>query len=53
MFALRGIAVSFSVFVVLYATLSVAVGCVWRPVWRELVNIRWAPLSFRRQTKRS
>ena len=33
MYAVRGIAVSFSVFVVLYATLSVAVGCFWRRVW--------------------
>ena len=33
MFAVRGIAVSFSVFVVLYAVLSVAVCCVWRRVW--------------------
>jgi beta-lactamase regulating signal transducer with metallopeptidase domain len=32
-FALRGIAVSFSVFVLLYAALSAAVCCVWRSVW--------------------
>jgi beta-lactamase regulating signal transducer with metallopeptidase domain len=33
MFAVRGIAVSFSVFVVIYAALSVAVCFVWRRVW--------------------
>ena len=33
MFAVRGIAVSFSVFVVLYAVLSAAVSCVCRRVW--------------------
>jgi beta-lactamase regulating signal transducer with metallopeptidase domain len=33
MFALRGIAVSFSVFVLLYSALSVAVCGVWRRVW--------------------
>jgi beta-lactamase regulating signal transducer with metallopeptidase domain len=36
MYALRGLAVSFSVFVVLYATLSVAVGCLWRRVWLKV-----------------
>jgi hypothetical protein len=33
MFAVRGIAVSFSIFVILYAALSVAVCGVWRRVW--------------------
>lgn len=33
MFALRGIAVSFSVFLMLYCGLSLAVGCVWHKVW--------------------
>jgi hypothetical protein len=33
MFAMRGIAVSFSVFVILYCVLSVAVCAVWRRVW--------------------
>jgi beta-lactamase regulating signal transducer with metallopeptidase domain len=33
MFALRGIAVSFSIFVLLYSALSVAVCAVWRRVW--------------------
>lgn len=33
MFAMRGIAVSFSVFVILYSALSVAVCGVWRRVW--------------------
>jgi Zn-dependent protease with chaperone function len=33
MFAERGIAVSLSIFVILYSTLSVAVCCVWRRVW--------------------
>jgi beta-lactamase regulating signal transducer with metallopeptidase domain len=33
MFAMRGIAVSFSVFVILYCVLSVVVGAVWRRVW--------------------
>src|SRR5216684_3320962 len=33
MFALRGIAVSFSVFLLLYCGLSLAVGCIWRKVW--------------------
>jgi Zn-dependent protease with chaperone function len=34
MFAARGLAVSFSVFVMVYATLSLAVCLVWRCVWR-------------------
>jgi hypothetical protein len=34
MFALRGMAVSFSVFVILYSALSVAVWAVWRKLWR-------------------
>ena len=33
MFAMRGIAVSFSVFVILYGALSAAVSGVWRRVW--------------------
>ncbi len=33
MFAARGIAVSFSVFVMLYCALSVAVCCTWRTAW--------------------
>lgn len=35
MFAVRGIAVSFSIFVLLYSALSVAVCVVWRRVWRS------------------
>ncbi len=34
MFAARGLAVSFSVFVMVYATLSLAVCLVWRGVWQ-------------------
>jgi beta-lactamase regulating signal transducer with metallopeptidase domain len=34
MFAVRGIAVSFSIFVLLYGALSLAVWGVWRRVWR-------------------
>lgn len=33
MFALRGIAVSFSIFLLLYAASSVGVCCMWRRVW--------------------
>jgi beta-lactamase regulating signal transducer with metallopeptidase domain len=33
MFALRGVAVSFSIFVLLYSALSVAVCAVWQKVW--------------------
>jgi len=33
MFAIRGIAVSFSVFVIVYAALSLAVSLVWQRVW--------------------
>jgi beta-lactamase regulating signal transducer with metallopeptidase domain len=33
MFALRGIAVSFSIFFILYAVMSVVVGYSWRKVW--------------------
>jgi beta-lactamase regulating signal transducer with metallopeptidase domain len=36
MFAIRGIAVSFSIFVLLYGLLSVAVCAVWRSVWRRV-----------------
>jgi Zn-dependent protease with chaperone function len=35
MFALRGIAVSLSVFVMVYAALSLAVVCTWRRLWRR------------------
>jgi hypothetical protein len=35
MFAARGIAVSFSIFFLLYSALSVAVVSVWRNVWRS------------------
>ena len=35
MFAARGIAVSFSVFVMVYCALSVAVCCVWSRVWMQ------------------
>ena len=34
MFAVRGFAVSFSIFVMFYIALSVAVCCLWRTVWR-------------------
>jgi beta-lactamase regulating signal transducer with metallopeptidase domain len=34
MFLARGIAVSFSIFVIFYGGLSVAVWCLWRRVWR-------------------
>jgi len=34
MFAVRGLAVSFSIFVMFYIALSVAVCCLWRTVWR-------------------
>jgi beta-lactamase regulating signal transducer with metallopeptidase domain len=40
MFAVRGIAVSFSIFVMLYCALSLAVCGVWRSVW--LANQRFA-----------
>lgn len=33
MFAARGIAISFSVFFLVYSTLSIAVCCLWRRVW--------------------
>ena len=33
MFAVRGIAVAFSVFVLVYGVLSLAMGCIWRRVW--------------------
>ena len=33
MFAARGIAVSFSVFVLVYLGLSLAVACAWRRLW--------------------
>lgn len=36
MFAARGIAVSFSVFVLVYCTLSLAVSFSWRIVWRRI-----------------
>jgi Zn-dependent protease with chaperone function len=34
MFAARGIAISFSVFVMVYCVLSVTVSCVWRRLWQ-------------------
>jgi beta-lactamase regulating signal transducer with metallopeptidase domain len=34
MFVVRGLAVSFSIFVMFYIALSVAVCCLWRTVWR-------------------
>lgn len=33
MFAARGLAVSFSVFVIVYVALSLAISCTWRRVW--------------------
>lgn len=45
MFAARGIAVSFSVFVIVYCLLSLAVACGWRRVW-----VRAQQLSLRRAT---
>ncbi len=33
MFAVRGLAVSFSVFVIVYVALSLAVSCTWRRLW--------------------
>src|ERR1700676_2361865 len=33
MFAVRGIAVSLSIFVLIYSTLSLAICCAWRRVW--------------------
>jgi beta-lactamase regulating signal transducer with metallopeptidase domain len=38
MFAVRGIAVSFSIFVLLYGALSLVVCGLWRGVWRNLQN---------------
>ena len=35
MFALRGITVSFSIFLILYSVLSAGVICVWRRFWRH------------------
>jgi beta-lactamase regulating signal transducer with metallopeptidase domain len=49
MFAVRGVAVSFSIFAVLYIALSVAVFLVWRRVWvcgREYSARRCADLLF-------
>jgi beta-lactamase regulating signal transducer with metallopeptidase domain len=49
MFALRGIAVSLSIFAVLYGALSLAVCCVWRRVWlgsRRFSARRSADLLF-------
>ena len=49
MFAARGIAVSFSVFVIVYCALSVAVCGVWRRVWfggQEYSARRFADLLF-------
>jgi beta-lactamase regulating signal transducer with metallopeptidase domain len=49
MFALRGVAVSFSVFVILYSALSLLVCGVWRSVWfggLQHSARRWADLLF-------
>lgn len=49
MFALRGIAVSFSVFVMVYGIVSLAVGCTWRRIHsraRQLPVGRLADLLF-------
>jgi Zn-dependent protease with chaperone function len=49
MFAVRGIAVSFSIFVILYISLSTAVCCLWRRVWlygQEHSAGRYASLLF-------
>ena len=49
MFAMRGIAVSFSVFVVLYCVLSVVVCAVWRRVWlasQQILRETTAPTCF-------
>jgi len=43
MFAARGIAISFSVFVIVYGVLSLAVCLTWRKVWRyrQRYPVRW------------
>jgi beta-lactamase regulating signal transducer with metallopeptidase domain len=49
MFAVRGIAVSFSVFVLIYGALSMLVCGLWRRVWlgsRQHAARRWADLLF-------
>jgi hypothetical protein len=49
MFAVRGLAVSFSVFAMVYVSLSVAVCCAWRSVWfrgQERSMRRTADLLF-------
>jgi len=54
MFAARGLAVSMSVFVIVYGLLSLAVGFSWRRVWqysqrrpaRRIANLRFANLLF-------
>jgi Zn-dependent protease with chaperone function len=49
MFAIRGVAVSMSVFVILYCGISVAVLCTWRRVHRRLEHLpvqRFADLLF-------
>ena len=49
MYALRGLAVSFSIFAVLYCVLSVGVCCLWRSVWlggRQYPARRCADLLF-------
>lgn len=38
MFAVRGLAVSFSVFVIVYVALSLAVTCTWRRLWFYVQN---------------
>jgi beta-lactamase regulating signal transducer with metallopeptidase domain len=49
MFAVRGIAVSFSIFVILYVALSATVCCLWRRIWsyaRQRPAHRSADLLF-------
>ena len=45
MFAARGIAVSFSVFAVVYCVLSLAVSCGWNKVWRRSHRRRVGPTA--------
>jgi Zn-dependent protease with chaperone function len=49
MFAARGIAISLSVFLIVYCALSVAVACAWRRIWlrcRQMPARRMADLLF-------
>ena len=49
MYAVRGLAVSFSIFVALYSVLSVGVCCLWRSVWlsgQQYPARRFADLLF-------